>query len=203
MLCASSFCVTGSSVPGTTGSPAFCASRRAAVLSPKQVKQVRARADKSNSRRGAGSRQRGIFREKSVARMDGVDASLFRERHDPVDVEIGLDRSLALADEIGFVSLEAMQAEAIFVGIDGGGADLQFVGGAENADRNFAAIQGQKFFYRHQSEFPGISPHFRCTALAERVRLQRPPRPICPITPVQRSQRIRQFKLYFCWPTTW
>ena len=119
-------------------------------LVAQQVEQVRARANESNSRRGAGSGQRRIFRKKAVARVDGVDASLLRQRHDPLDVEIGLDRPLALADEIGFVRLESMQAEAIFVGIDGGGADLQFVGGAENADRNFPAIQGQKFFYRHQ-----------------------------------------------------
>src|SRR4029077_13744892 len=109
-------------------------------LVAQQVEQVRAGADESNSRRGAGSGQRGIFREKTVARVDGVDAALFRERHDPVDVEIGLDRSLALANEIRFVSLEAMQAEAILVGIYGGSPDLQLVGGAKNTDRDFAAI---------------------------------------------------------------
>ena len=115
-----------------------------------QIEQVRAGADEGNSRRGASSGQRRILRKKTVARVDGVDAALLGQRHDPIDVEIGLDGSLALADEIGFVRLESMQAEAIFVGIDGGGADLQFVGGAENADGNFAAIQGQKFFDRHQ-----------------------------------------------------
>ena len=119
-------------------------------LVAQQVEQVRARANKGNPRRGAGSGQRWIFRKEAVARVDGVDASLFRERHDPIDVEIGLDRSLALADEIGLVRLESMQAETIFVGIDAGGADLQFVGGAENADGDFPAIQGQQFFYRHQ-----------------------------------------------------
>ena len=129
-------------------------------LVAQQVEQIRARANERNSRGGAGSRQRGIFREKTVARVDRVDAALLRQRHDPVDVEIGLDRPLALADQIGFVRLESMQAEAIFVGIDGGGADLQFVGGAENADRDFSAIQSQKFFNLHRSKFPGISPSF-------------------------------------------
>jgi hypothetical protein len=118
-------------------------------LVAQQVEQVRAGTNEGNSRRSAGSRQRGIFREKAVARVDGIHAALFRDRHDPIDVEIGLDRSLTLADQIGFVSLESMQAQAIFVGIDSGGPDLQFVGGAENAYGDFSAIQGQKFFYRH------------------------------------------------------
>ena len=87
-------------------------------LVAQQVEQVRARPDEGNSRRGAGSGQRRIFREKTVARVNGVDAALLRERHDPVDVEIGLDRPLALADQIGLVRLESMQAESIFVGID-------------------------------------------------------------------------------------
>ena len=145
-------------------------------LIAQQIEQVRARSNESNSRRGAGSRQRRIFREKSVARVDGVDAALLRQRHDSIDVQIGLDRPFAFADQIGFVRLEPMQAEAVLVGIHGGGADFQFVGGAENANRDFPAIQGQQFFYRHRSDFPGISPHFHCMALAERIGLHRPQR---------------------------
>ena len=118
-------------------------------LVTKQVEQVRAGTDKNNSRFSASSRQRGILRKKSVARVDGVDAALFRERNDSLDIQISLDRALALADQIRFVRLEAVQAEAIFVGVNSGCPDIQFVRRAENADRNFSAIQGQKFFYLH------------------------------------------------------
>jgi hypothetical protein len=159
MLCASSFCVTGSSVPGTTGSPAFCARRRAAVLSPSRssksalgpIKVIPAAAHARGSA--------GIFRKKTVARMNGVDAALLGERHDAIDVQIGLNRALALADQIGFVRLEAMQAEAVFVRIDGDGANLQLIGGAENADGNFAAIQASSFLI-------GISRDVNSTAIS-------------------------------------
>ena len=77
--------------------------------------------------------------------MDRVDAFFARERHDAVDVEIRLDRALALADQVGFVRLEAVQAEAVFLRVDGDGAQAQFVGGAKNADGDFAAIRGQQF----------------------------------------------------------
>src|SRR5258707_14946459 len=128
-------------------------------LVAKKIKKFRAGSNESNSRRGAGSGQCGIFREKTVARVNGIDISLFRKRHDPIDIEISLNRSLALTDKIGFVSLESMQTKTVFIGIHGGGADLQFIGGAENANGNFSAIQGQKFFDRHQSEFfRGFSP---------------------------------------------
>src|SRR5580704_11476183 len=59
-------------------------------LVAQQVQQVRTRANESDTRRGAGSRERGIFGEKTVARMDGVDAAIFRQRHDAIDIEIGL-----------------------------------------------------------------------------------------------------------------
>ena len=79
--------------------------------------------------------------------MDRVDALLLGQRDDAVDVEIGLDRALALADQIGLVGLEAVQREAILLRIDGDGAHAQFVGGAEDADGDFAAIQCEEFFH--------------------------------------------------------
>jgi hypothetical protein len=179
-------------VPGTTR----------CRLVAQQVQQVRTRANESDTRRGAGSRERGIFGEKTVARMDGVDAAIFRQRHDAIDIEIGLNRSLALADQIGFIRFKAMQAEAIFVGIDAGGADLQFVGGAENSDGDFSAIQGQKFFYRHRSVIPKISSRFHCVAMAGGDGMLRLISHFVRF-PVQRKQGIRLCKLSGCWPTTW
>ena len=64
------------------------------------------------------------------------------QRHDSLDVKIGLDRPLAFADQVRLVRLESMQAKPIFVRIHGDRADSQFVGGAQDADRDFAAIQG-------------------------------------------------------------
>ena len=36
-----------------------------------------------------------------------------------------------------------MEAETVFLGEDGGGAEAQFVGGAQDADRNFAPVEGR------------------------------------------------------------
>ena len=79
--------------------------------------------------------------------MDGVDALFRGQRDDALDIQIGLDRPFAFADQIGFVGLETMQAEPVFLGIDGDRAQPEFVGGAQDADRDFAAIQGQQFFH--------------------------------------------------------
>ena len=78
--------------------------------------------------------------------MDRVHALFRGQRDDAFDIEIGFDRSLALADQVGFVRLEAVQGEAVLLGVDGDGAQAQFVGGAQDADRDFAAIQGEEFF---------------------------------------------------------
>ena len=79
--------------------------------------------------------------------MNRVHALLFGQRHDAFDIEIGLHRSFALADQVGFVGFEAVQREAVFLGIDGDGAQAQFIGGAENADGDFAAIECEEFFH--------------------------------------------------------
>ncbi len=57
-----------------------------------------------------------------------------------VDIEIRLDRLARLADLVRLVRLEAVQGEAILVRVDRDGADAQFVGTAEHADGDFAAI---------------------------------------------------------------
>ena len=69
------------------------------------------------------------------------------QRDDAFDVQVGFHRALALADQVGFVGLEAVQGEAVFLRIDGDGAQAQFVGRAQDADGDFAAIQGKKFFH--------------------------------------------------------
>ena len=120
-------------------------------LVAQQLEQVRARADESDAGLLAGPRQRRVFRQKSIARMDGVDALFLRQRDDAVDIQIGLDRAFALADQVGFVGFEAVQAEAVFLRINGHGADAQFIGRAQDADRDFAAVQGEKFTHVESS----------------------------------------------------
>ncbi len=74
--------------------------------------------------------------------MDGVYFFFFGESDDAVNVEIGFDGAFAFADEVGFVGLEAMEGEAVFFGVDGDGAESELVGRAEDADGDFAAVEG-------------------------------------------------------------
>src|SRR6185312_1519339 len=81
---ASSGSLTGSGVPGTIGTPARSASFLAAVLS-QQFQQFDAWAHKGDAVALACSGQIRIFRKKSVARMNQIDALFLRQRHDVLD----------------------------------------------------------------------------------------------------------------------
>ena len=74
--------------------------------------------------------------------MDGVNINRFSECDDAVDVEIGLDWALIFTDLVGFVGFETVETESVFFGIDGDGAEAEFIGGAEDADGDFATIEG-------------------------------------------------------------
>ena len=151
---------TGSSVPGTTGTPAFCARRRAAVLSPSRSSRSALGPTKVMPARVAGAGRSRILRKESVAGMDRVDALLRGPGHDALDVEVGLHRTLALADQVGFVRLEPVQAKAVFLRIDGDGAQPQFVGRAQDANGDFAAIQGKQFFHFAEENGQDVQPFF-------------------------------------------
>ena len=88
--------------------------------------------------------QIGIFRQEPVARMNRIDAVLLGDGDDAGDVEVSPDRFAGLADQIGFVGFESVQRVAIFVRIDGYGADAQFMGSAEDADRDFTTVRDQE-----------------------------------------------------------
>ena len=98
------------------------------------------RADEDEARFGTGPGEAGIFRKKAVAGVDGVHAVLPRQADDAVDVEVGLDRLAGLAEAVGLVGLEAVQGVAILVRVDGDRADAEFVGRAEHANGDLAAI---------------------------------------------------------------
>ncbi len=112
-----------------------------------QVEQFGAGSDEGDAGAFAGTGQSGILGEESVAGMDGVDALLTGEIDDAVHVEVGLHRPFAFADEVGFVGFETVQREAVFLRINGDRAQAKFVGGAKNADSDFATVQSKQFFH--------------------------------------------------------
>ena len=107
------------SVPGTTGTPA-AGEPLCGGLVTEQLEVRRRRADEDEPGVLTCPRERGAFREESVAGMNRVDARLLRRLHDGVDVEVRADRlaSAARADEVRLVGLEPMQGEAVFVAVD-------------------------------------------------------------------------------------
>ena len=79
--------------------------------------------------------------------MNGIDALFASEIHDAVEIEIRFDGPLACADQVRFIGFEAVQGEAVFLGVDSDSAKPQFIGGAEDTDSDFAAIEGEQFFH--------------------------------------------------------
>ena len=148
------------SVPGTTGMPAFCARRRAAVLSPSRSSSSALGPDEGDAGALAGARQRRILGEEAVARMDRVHVLLAGQGNDALHVQVGFHRAFAFADQVGFVGLEAVQGQAVFLGIDGHGAQAQFIGRAQDANRDFAAIQSKQFFHFAEENGQDVQPFF-------------------------------------------
>ena len=74
--------------------------------------------------------------------MNAVDAVGFRQRDNAIDVEIGLDGAEALTDQERLIGFEAVQTEAVLLRKNGHGAEAEFVGGAEDADGDLAAVEG-------------------------------------------------------------
>ncbi len=59
-----------------------------------------------------------------------------------IGVEVGFYGAFALADHVGLVGFETVEGEAVLLGIDSDGSQSQFIRGAENADSDFAAVEG-------------------------------------------------------------
>ncbi len=113
-------------------------------LITEQFEQLRRGTNKSNAGVLASAGQCGILGEKTISGMDGVDALLAGQSNNARDVQISFDRTFTGADQVGFVGFEAMQAEAVLQGINANGAEVEFIGGAENANRDFTAVGSQQ-----------------------------------------------------------
>ena len=104
--------------------------------------QLRRRPNENNSIFLTRPRELGVFRKKSVTRMDRIDAMQFGDRHQRGNIQIPFNRRSAFrrADGIGLIRLEAVKRKTIFVGVNSDGAKTQFGCRPENADGDFAAV---------------------------------------------------------------
>ena len=117
-----------------------CQAARGGLVA-QQIEQFGAGADKADAGPLASPRQLGVFREKAIAGVNGVHALFLGQRHDALDVEVRLHRPLAFADQIGLVGLEAVEGDTVLAGVNGDRTQAKLVGGAQNADGNFTAVQ--------------------------------------------------------------
>ncbi len=111
--------------------------------------RLRRGTDEDDAGVGAGLGELGALRQKAVAGVDGVGAALARHPDDLGDREIGLDRPQAAADLIGLVGLKSMQGELIFLGEDRDRLQAEFVGGTEDANRDFGPVGYEQLRDRH------------------------------------------------------
>ena len=90
----------------------------------------------------AGAGQSGIFREKAVARMDGLGARALGHTEDLVHPKVRLG-SWRRADGIRFVGPRDVERGAIDVGINRDGGDTHFTARADDAHRDLSPVGDQ------------------------------------------------------------
>ena len=117
ILRAAATSATGSTVPGTIGTPAARMSSRARVLEPIASIALAGRADEDDARLLAGAREGGVLGEEAVAGMDGLGAGLARDLEDPLDVEVAVGRRVA-AEQVGLARARDVRRVAVELGVD-------------------------------------------------------------------------------------
>ena len=97
-----------------------------------QADGVGARADKHKTRTFHLLGKIGIFRQKAIARMNGIRTGYFRRRNQRGNVQITL-RGRCGTDAHGFVRQLDVQALAVGLGMHGNGGNTQLAAGAQHA----------------------------------------------------------------------
>ena len=137
-----------SQVPGAgnDGNASFLSEAARRRLVTEYIEQFRAWPDEGDARALAGARQCRILGQETVAGMNRIDAFFLGEGDDALDVKISLHRAFAGADQVSFIGLETVQGETVLLRVDGYRAQVEFVGGAKDADGDFAAIERLEVF---------------------------------------------------------
>jgi hypothetical protein len=108
-------------------------------LLSEEALHLRGRADEGEPGVGNRLRKVGVLGEESVARVDRVAPRAFRDFDDPRGIEVALTRR-RWTDRIRGVGGADMQRVAVDIAEDGGRADAEVVAGADDAERDLAAI---------------------------------------------------------------
>ena len=137
------------SLPGVTETPAFAGAGARRILVPHRVHRARGRPDELDVAALADFREVRVLREKTVAGMDRIHVADFRGADDAVDLEVAF-RARRGADANRLVGQLDVQRINIRLRINRERPDAEFLAGADNAQRDFAAI-GDQNFLKHRS----------------------------------------------------
>ena len=105
--------------------------------------RVGRRADEDQSGIGAGLREFGILRKKSIAGMHGFRAALARRLDHALDIEIAVARPRR-SEQHGFIGHGDMHGVAVGLGIDRDGTQAHCACGTDDAAGDLAAIGDQE-----------------------------------------------------------
>ena len=84
-----------------------------------------------------------IFREKSVARMDGIDMMLLTNADDILNIEIGINGFVIFTHQISFIGTVAVKRQHIFLRINCYRSDSQLITCPKHTNGDFATIRYQ------------------------------------------------------------
>ena len=99
----------------------------------------------------ANLREVGVFREETVARMDGIDVGDLGRADDAVDLQVAIGAGRR-ADADGFVGELNVERIDVGLGENSDGFYAEFAAGPQNAQGNFATI-GDEDFSKHRGYF--------------------------------------------------
>src|SRR5216684_5143724 len=121
-----------------------------AILFAHHFNYFRSRANKRNFRRFADLGEIGVFREKSVTRVNGVNIGDLGSADYVRNIQITFTAAWR-ADTNRFISKPHMQRIAIRLRVHGNRGDSQLLAVTNHPQGNFAAIRYQNFFEHNQS----------------------------------------------------
>ena len=129
----------GSSVPGTTGTPASRAARRAASLSPRPASVAGAGPTKTRPAARQASAKAALLGQEAVAGVDRLGPGGQGRRHDAVGAQVALGgRGRAQSDRL--VGRSHVGRGGIGIAVDGHALEAQLTAGPDEADGDLAPV---------------------------------------------------------------
>ena len=116
-------------------------------LVAEQFQRLHRRADEADARRRAAPREFRALGEEAVARVQRVAARCLRGVDHRVDIEVGA--APHALQRMRLIGAAHMQRRRVVRGVDRDRCDPKFTGGADNSDRDLAAVGNQDLVNRH------------------------------------------------------